>query len=418
MVIYNNEQQKETKMEENIDKRTLPKDAEVIKQISDTKREDGRQEILAALQNHKPVEQSDVKLVIPSHRKKQFITFEEYEKLLLEGKTVLELKETAPKHLIAFYGALVKGRINITKEEFEELYNEGKSLDEIAEFKNIPREHITYLREYYGIKRKGAKFLKRINNEKPLSQEAKDVIIGSMLGDGHITKWGYFQEKHYRKQVQYLEWKGEELKELQTDNSYSYDCSIDSRSRSFIESYIFRTMAHSFLYEMRKKFYKEENGIWRKTIPDDMEDLLNDKVLAIWFMDDGNTDWTYRNGIKLYVNALAQCKLSSESFTIKDNIILQNILQKKFNLISNIRYKIPESNEKPYLRLDCESSAKLVSIIKRFVTNDLSYKVDEKEYLKSQNMVVDEEKIRNNFIAKHHLDYTKISQKIEGIIHS
>ena len=132
-----------------IDKRTLPKDAKIIEQISETKRKQSRQEILTKAKNF-TLQESNKQLAIPSHRKKNHISLDEYRQLLKQGKTVPEIIQTTSKHLVYFYNVMLKGEINLPREEFEDMYNKGMSLDEISKIKNIPREHMTFLREFYG----------------------------------------------------------------------------------------------------------------------------------------------------------------------------------------------------------------------------------------------------------------------------
>ena len=386
-----------------IDKRTLPKNQNTINKISKSKLEQSRSSILQSAQSFNQ-EQSNMQLAIPTHRKKKHITLEEYQDLLKQGKTVTDITKITSKHLVYFYNVLLRGKIKLTKEEFVKLYEEGKSLDEIAELHKILREHMTFLREFYGIKRKGATFHRRINNEKPLSQEAKDVIVGSLLGDGHVTKGGYFSEKHSEKQIEYLEWKGKALKEILTNKSFYYTKAYDNRYGSTNHSFCLRTITHSFLYELRNKFYKEIRGKWTKVIPNDMANMINEKVLAIWFMDDGYTGWGYRNGIKKYSNTKPQCKISSESFTLEENNILREILKSKFGLISTIRFKGDSKKfVKPFIKFNAESSVKLTKIVKPFATHDLLYKVTESEYLPHTSAIINEKVVVEQFIKRHEI---------------
>jgi len=384
------------------DKRTLPRSNKVIKQISETKKEKSRQELLTKTKSFR-LKQSNKQLAKPTHRKKKHISLEKYQKLLKEGKSVPEIIQTTSKHLIYFYNTLLKGKINLTKEEFKEKYNNGISLDKISKEKNIPREHLTFLREFYGIKRKGATFQRRLKNEKPLNRRTKDIIIGSLLGDGGIGRFGYFYEKHSEKQVGYLEWKGAHFKNILTPKSYSCYVSKDKRSGTTIYSFSLRTITHNFIKELERKFYKIINGKKIKIIPNDIEKILNKQVLAIWFMDDGNTDWLYRNGIKKCQNATRQCKISSQSFTLEENKLLQKILLKKWGLKTNIRFRNKEEQKLPVLRFDCISSKKLTKILKPFATKELLYKFDEKEHLKHRKKIFDKEKILQSFKKRHNL---------------
>ena len=114
-----------------IDKRTLPKKANTIKQISKTKRENSRKEIVEKISKNTS-KQSNKQLAVCSHRKLNHISFEEYKKLISQGKTVKEIIQTTSKHLVYFYNAMLKGKINLSKEDFETMYNNGMSLDEIS----------------------------------------------------------------------------------------------------------------------------------------------------------------------------------------------------------------------------------------------------------------------------------------------
>jgi hypothetical protein len=315
--------------------------------------------------------------ILTANPKKQ-LTFENYKQLILNGNSPSELNELYSKHLLAFYSALAKGKITLTKEQFESDYLSGISLEEISRLYNIPREHITYLRKYYGIKRKGAKYIKRLKNEIPLTQESKDIIIGSLLGDGHITPNGYFLEKHSEKQYEYLKWKADFLKTITTEKSWSYYESIEKRSGTLIKSRCFRTITHNFLYEMRKKFYKEINKKYIKIIPDDIENMLNKRILAIWFMDDGCTDWGYRNKIRVF-NCSPQCKISSQSFSLEDNKKLTTALLNKFGLKTKI-------NARREIRFNSVSSLKLIAICKPFSTPCTLYKFDRENYAAQINI--------------------------------
>jgi hypothetical protein len=348
------------------------------------------------------IQQEEHGLKIPSHRKKEFISFEEYKEKILNGGFAKEIKKDTSKHLISFYNYFLKNQSTIiNKETFESEYNKTtNSLNDIAKKYKIPREHITYLRDFYGIKRKGATFIKRLANEKPLSQEAKDVIVGSLLGDGHITPWGYFSEKHSEKQIEYLEHKASFLTPILNDNSFRADSYIDKRYKTKIYSFSVRTIVHSDLLAFRKMFYKQDNGKYLKILPENISELLNERVLAIWYMDDGYTDWGYRNGIKEYPNSLCQCKISSESFSYEENVSLKEILFKKWNLNSQIKFR--DKNEtKPYLRLDCKSSIKFTNAFKKYSTSDLLYKFDENEYLKHKCKNFDKEKLLKLFKDKY-----------------
>lgn len=347
------------------------------------------------------IQQEEHGLKIPSHRKKEFISFEEYKEKILNGGFSKEIKKDTSKHLIGFYNYFLKNQSTIiNKETFESEYNQTlNSLDDIAKKYKIPREHITYLRDFYGIKRKGATFIRRLTNEQPLSQESKDVIVGSLLGDGCIDKWGNFREKHSEKQVEYLEWKASFLKEIWNNNPFTYYVGIDKRSGTKIYTFQFVCKVHSFTIDARKMFYPDD----KKCLPENIENLMNAFILAIWFMDDGITDWGYRNGIKKY-NVLPTCRLCSESFSEEENNILRKILFNKWGLTTKLRFKTPNLKLQPRIIFNSESSQKLLDIIKNNTTKELLYKVDENEFVKHMQKKWDKYLILQRFKKRHHLE--------------
>jgi len=345
---------------------------ETKKKIAKTKSEAGRTQILEGAKSFTQTP-SENNLKVASHRKHNFISLDEYKQLLSQGKTTLEVCKITSKHLIYFYNALLKGRITLSKEDFETMYDNGLSLNEIALKSNTPREYITQLRNFYAIKRKGATFQKRLNNEQPLPQEAKNIIIGSMLGDGHITKNGYFSEKHSPAQLEYLQWKASFFPNLTTDKSWAYYESIDKRSGSLIKTHSFRTTVHSWIQEMEKLWYKEIDGKRIKVVPEEIEGWMNEQVLAVWFMDDGLTDWHYRNGIKTYANIQPNCYLCTDSFNGKNMDKLLKTLESKFLLKSKI-------NSRNRVSFNVYNTKLLMKTIISYTHKTMLYKVDEKSY--------------------------------------
>jgi DNA-directed RNA polymerase subunit E'/Rpb7 len=108
-----------------------------------------------------------------------------------------------------------------------------------------------------------------------------------------------------------------------------------------------------------------------KILPFNMKNIINKKILAIWFMDDGSTSWPYRNGVKISHNASMRCKISSESFSYQENLNLKRILAKKFKLIANVKFKF--GNTKPYLQFNSVSSQKLIKICKKYRNSSFDF---------------------------------------------
>tara|TARA_R110000824_G_scaffold148242_3_gene317872 strand:- start:57847 stop:58935 length:1089 start_codon:yes stop_codon:yes gene_type:complete len=347
--------------------------------IAKTKSENGRNKIIEGAKSFKQ-KPSENNLKVASHRKHNFISIDEYQNLIKEGKTTLEVCKITSKHLVYFYNAMLKGRITLSKEDFETMYNNGSSLDEIAKESNTPREYITQLRNFYGIKRKGATFQKRLKNEKPLTQEAKNIIIGSLLGDGHITKGGYFSEKHSPAQFEYLQWKATFFPHITTDKSWDhYKTNHKIKDwEGITETHSYRTTVHSWLIEMEKLWYKDIDGKRTKVIPDQIDEWMNPQVLAVWFMDDGNTDWKYRKKVKEYKNIKPNCYLCTDSF---DNDSINKIIN-----ILLIKLCLPcKINSRNRLSFNVKATKTIMEIMKPFTHTSMMYKIEEEVYRKQIN---------------------------------
>lgn len=363
--------------------------------ISETKNKINQEKLVDMAKDNNMITASN-SLKIASHRNKKHISFEEYKTLILEGKSSDEIIKTTSKHLIYFYNAILKGKITLTKENFINMYDSGLSLEEIAIKENMPREHITFLRDMYGVKRKGAKFINRKKNEKDLSKEAQDLIIASLLGDGGINPWGYFFETHSEKQISYLEWKAQYLRDLWGIKPFSAAKDIDKRSNQTIYSFRFRANTHSFTKKLREDFYP--NNV--KIIPNYVYDNLNEFQLAVWFMDDGSTDWSTRASI----NTNPCCKISSQSFTLEENHLLQKTLNDRWNITPQIKFRLNKKGlQIPYLQFNTKATELLFNIIKPYIHKDLSYKINKDQYLLHKAKKWEKEKLITQFIDKHNL---------------
>ncbi len=117
-----------------------------------------------------------------------------------------------------------------------------------------------------------------------LSEVARDVICGTLLGDGSLRRdSASLTMSHSVRQDAYVRFLADVLEELQP--------SLESRSVAAVAGgpatykvVHLRTRAHRALAVLRSDFYGA-----RKTVPRWVETRLNARMLAVWFMDDGYT---------------------------------------------------------------------------------------------------------------------------------
>jgi uracil-DNA glycosylase family 4 len=115
-----------------------------------------------------------------------------------------------------------------------------------------------------------------------LSEVAHDVVCGSLLGDASINRSSsHFQVSHSERQAAYAEWKAEVLTELDISLQHLSVAAVAGGPRIYGTVHL-RSKASRALRLLRPQFYAD-----RKIVPWWMDDELNDRMLAVWFLDDG-----------------------------------------------------------------------------------------------------------------------------------
>ena len=114
-----------------------------------------------------------------------------------------------------------------------------------------------------------------------LTQLQRSVIIGSILGDGHLRtfpgrKNALLEVNHSYKQKEYVEWKYNVLKNVSASEPKS------RKGNGQRIAYRFHSKQLPELSEFHRQFY----GSGRKAIPAAIP--LDPLILAVWYMDDGS----------------------------------------------------------------------------------------------------------------------------------
>ncbi len=322
-----------------------------------------------------------------AHKKVKMLTLRNYKEKLESGLSPkMIISEGYDKHLVGFYNALLKNKINLTRDQFEHEYLKGQSLDSIAKAHRISRENITFLREIYGIKRKGATFINRKKTEPTLTKRQKQIIVGSFLGDGGRMSPSSLKIKHSIKQKKYLLWKYEQLISIASPVSLQEDTFIDSRFKSPIHSIRFYTFANSFIESLITMLYS--SGV--KTVTKKYMDMVDDLALTIWFCDDGDTDWNHRSLIKGH-NTQPTCKINSQSFSKQECKMMCEWFLNKYSIEANVREKKSalSGNVGYIIKFNTSNTAKLHEIIRHHMIESMKYKVSLTHYLQHTGRRID-----------------------------
>jgi uracil-DNA glycosylase family 4 len=122
----------------------------------------------------------------------------------------------------------------------------------------------------------------RVATGQGLSELARDVICGSLLGDGHLNRSSaYFSYSHSSNQRDYAVFKAALLAEFHPKIHETVVSAVAGGAKSY-EVVQVRTLAHRSLRIFRLEFYAPG-----KVVPRWLAKGLTERMLAIWFMDDG-----------------------------------------------------------------------------------------------------------------------------------
>ena len=214
------------------------------------------------------------------------------------------------------------------------------------------------------------------NNEKILTSFPKanknqeQLLIGSLLGDGHIrsrtnAKTAVYSEGHSPKQKEYLELKAKVLNSLNAKVIY---VKPNKSQKIPYGKYSLYTKTNPYLGEIRELFYNNsKKHIPRKYISDNFT-LFS---LAVWFMDDGCT--YVRNSIE---GLKYESEIATNSFDKSDVEWLVKMLKKMgYYCVAKKHGKETVKNLGYRIFFNTESTNKLLKDIAKYVPESMRYKV-------------------------------------------
>ncbi len=188
----------------------------------------------------------------------------------------------------------------------------------------------------------------------------KSILIGSILGDGHLEKRSnlknaLFREEHAMDQVDWLKWKYNNLKPFTTSNMWSRDrgekaLMPDGKGGKKLYNIqkicSMSTGIHPYLTELHSIFYNDR----KKIVPCNfIKDVFNEVIFSIWLGDDG-----YHNEKRDYV------VLCTENFSFEDIKVLECCLNYlDIKNISIIKHSKKPTNYRLYIN-NFSSNKKLI----------------------------------------------------------
>ena len=187
-----------------------------------------------------------------------------------------------------------------------------------------------------------------------LSNKQGFVLIGTLLGDGNLTRRGNYCRlfvKHSANQQKLIEWKYDIFKNIVLMPLNYFAQEVKGKEYQFIQ---FVTLTHPIFNEYREIFYRGS----RKIIPVDIDKIFyHPLALAVFLMDDGAND-TFG------------MTLQTHSFKKKEVELLTRAIKKNFRITTSLR----KNKGKWIIYFPKREVKKLYRIVKKYLLPSLSYK--------------------------------------------
>ena len=239
-------------------------------------------------------------------------------------------------------------RTILDKNLLENLYSKGISYKEIAEITGYSRNTVNGY--FWRTKGKMEDPWKNKRNQIEILQEQKEILFGTLMGDGYIQKQcknSYLGRiNHCIAQKVYCEHLTNKLLNLVSPVKNYFN---HANGKTYHHCY-FSLKNNYKLKEFYDLFYK--NG--KKDVPEDLS-LLTPKAMAFWFMDDGYSSSGCTIGI-------ATCSFS-----------LEGLLRLKEYLFSTYGITVKITKEFK-LYFPAESGRKFYLLVKDFIIPEMQYK--------------------------------------------
>lgn len=191
-----------------------------------------------------------------------------------------------------------------------------------------------------------------------MTTRQKEIIIGSILGDGGIyssnSPRAHYYVKQSKRYAEYVFWLYGELGNL---------CPSGVKTRKDNEQHYFYSTPSKELMELRKQFYEKE-----KRVPQNIKNLLTSPLsLAVWFMDDGTLDYREKDHCAFH--------LCTNCFTREDTKRLIEALQDNFGVVSSLHYTLCRGKRHCRIYIGAKGRDRFIELITPYILDCFKYKL-------------------------------------------
>lgn len=186
-----------------------------------------------------------------------------------------------------------------------------------------------------------------------ISERQHQIIVGTLLGDAWFCRKVLCIKQNIRYK-EYVHWLYNELKHF---------CRSQPKQRKDNNQWYFQTRSLAELQKYRNWFYREN-----KIVPFNIDKLLISPLsLAVWYMDDGSLDYRPKDHYNF--------AFSTNSFSIKENRLLVNVLKGNFGIEASIQTPLCRGKRYPELYIGVAGRERFLSLVRPYILNCFSRKL-------------------------------------------
>ncbi|OGN10127.1 MAG: hypothetical protein A3C64_00455 [Candidatus Yanofskybacteria bacterium RIFCSPHIGHO2_02_FULL_41_12] len=196
-----------------------------------------------------------------------------------------------------------------------------------------------------------------------LSDYQKEVLIGLLLGDGHLEtqnngKTYRLKIEHTYWQKEYTDWLYQIFKDWVLTAPQEKEQAVND---VLYKKYWFSTVSHGAFRFYAQQFYQNKHKILPKLI----HKWLSPLAITVWFMDDGS----------LKSNRHRALIFNTQSFSKTEVLRLSKIMEDKFGIAMALRKQSRKTEELYQLITIKDGAEKLAELIKPYILPSMKYKL-------------------------------------------
>jgi hypothetical protein len=196
--------------------------------------------------------------------------------------------------------------------------------------------------------------MKASKHEVGFTKEQQEVLTGTLLGDGCLAQHGHFHRlhvKHKAEQRALAELKYRTFAEYISMPLHAFDQQLLGKEYPCVQ---FASLTSPEFTKWHRYFYRGR----RKVVPPDIARHLSPLAVAVWFMDDGASDF-------------AGVTFQTHSFRLNEVRLLADSLRSSLGVIANLR----RNKGAWILYVGASELPRFRDLVSRYILPDLSYKL-------------------------------------------